>query len=137
MTAFDLSPLSRTGIGFDRLHRLLQASTEQRDGAYPPCNIEKTGENAYRVTLAVAGFAEEDLNITQEGDVLTIEGRRPESDEAPQYLHRGIALRAFSRRFHLADHVKVSGASLVNGLLHVDLVRELPETARPRRIAIQ
>ncbi|HEX7966780.1 MAG TPA: Hsp20 family protein [Stellaceae bacterium] len=138
MDNFDLSPLFRSSIGFDRLMRLADAATRV-DGtasAYPPYNIEATGENAYRLTMAVAGFAPEDLDITVKENALLVSGKSKKDDEAPKYLYRGIARRAFERRFQLADHIKVAGASLDNGLLHVDLVREIPETLKPRKIEI-
>jgi len=139
MRQFDLSPLYRQTVGFDRLFNLLDQSGGY-DGAssYPPYNIERTGENAYRVTLAVAGFSKEELVIESKENTLSIKGsREPVAPvEGREILHQGIAARAFERRFQLADHVIVTGASLVNGLLHVDLVREIPEAQKPRRIEI-
>lgn len=136
MDSFDLSPLFRSTIGFDRLMRLADAATRVDGGsAYPPYNIESTGENAYRLTMAVAGFAPEELDITVKENALLISGRAKKEDEKT-YLYRGIARRAFERRFQLADHIKVVGASLDNGLLHVDLAREIPETLKPRKIEI-
>jgi len=136
MDSFDLSPLFRSTIGFDRLMRLADAATRVDGGnAYPPYNIESTGENAYRLTMAVAGFAPEELDITVKENALLISGRAKKEDEKA-YLYRGIARRAFERRFQLADHIKVVGASLDNGLLHVDLAREIPETLKPRKIEI-
>jgi molecular chaperone IbpA len=139
MRNFDLSPLFRSSIGFDRMTRLLDAATRMDDSAfsYPPYNIEKTGENAYRITMAVAGFGEDDLNVTVQENSLVISGKLNKSEDEKKYLYRGIAGRAFERRFELAEHIRVSGASLVNGLLHVDLVREVPETMRPRTIKIE
>jgi len=138
MDRFDFSPLFRSTIGFDRLARLVDAAT-QVDGAaqaYPPYNIEKTGEDAYRLTMAVAGFAQNELDITvHEGNVL-VTGKAQKEEANGRFLHRGIARRAFERRFSLADHIKVTGASLDNGLLHVDLVREVPEAMKPRQIKI-
>jgi molecular chaperone IbpA len=139
MRNFDLSPLFRSSIGFDRMTRLLDAATRMDDSAfsYPPYNIEKTGENAYRITMAVAGFGEDDLNITVQENSLVISGKLNKSEDEKKYLYRGIAGRAFERRFELAEHIRVSGASLVNGLLHVDLVREVPEAMKPRTIKIE
>ena len=138
MDSFDLSPLFRSTIGFDRLMRLADAATRVDAGApaYPPYNIETTGENAYRLTMAVAGFSGDELDITVKENALLISGRAKKEDERKEYLYRGIARRAFERRFQLADHIKVAGASLDNGLLHVDLVREIPETLKPRKIEI-
>ena len=135
---FDYSPLFRSTIGFDRLMRLADAATQvdSSAGGYPPYNIEATGENAYRLTMAVAGFAAEDLDITVKENALLVVAKAKKDDENKQYLHRGIARRAFERRFQLADHLRVAGASLDNGLLHVDLVREIPEAMKPRKIAI-
>jgi molecular chaperone IbpA len=138
MRTFDLSPLFRSTVGFDRMSRLLDAALQQDEAAlsYPPYNIEKTGEDAYRITMAVAGFAEEDLDVTQTEAVLVVRGKVRATEDKAQYLHRGIAGRAFERRFQLADHIRVSGASLVNGLLHIDLVHEVPEALKPRTITI-
>ena len=138
MTTFDFSPLYRTSVGFDRLASLLASASRQEQGSgYPPYNIVALDENHYQVTMAVAGFGEDDLEISTEQNVLTVSGKRDEDEEAGRnYLHRGIATRAFERRFNLADHVKVTEASLVNGLLHIALEREVPEAMRPRRIAI-
>ena len=139
MRTFDLSPLYRSTVGFDRLFSLLDGATNGGEAQpYPPYNIERTGENAYRVTLAVAGFGEADLDIQAKENVLTVKGEKKESKEESgrDVLYRGIASRAFERRFQLADHVEVTGASLDNGLLHIDLVREIPETMKPRKIQI-
>jgi molecular chaperone IbpA len=133
MDAFDLSPLFRSTIGFDRLARLTEAP---RADAYPPYNIETTGENAYRLTMAVAGFAADDLDLTVKENALLVTGKAKKEDDGTEYLYRGLARRAFERRFQLADHIKVVGASLDNGLLHVDLVREIPEAMKPRKIEI-
>ena len=135
---FDLSPLYRSTVGFDRLFGLLDSATNGEAQPYPPYNIERTGENAYRVTLAVAGFGENDLEIQAKENVLTVKGEKKETKEESgrDVLYRGIASRAFERRFQLADHVEVSGASLDNGLLHIDLVRNIPEAMKPRTIAI-
>ncbi len=141
MRQYDLSPLYRSTVGFDRLFTMLdQAASADPTTGYPPYNIERTGELDYRITVAVAGFAESELLIESRENTLAIRG----SKEAPQpaeetkrhVLHQGIAARAFERRFQLADHVHVVGASLENGLLHVDLVREIPEAQKPRRIPI-
>jgi molecular chaperone IbpA len=138
MRTFDLTPLYRSTVGFDRLFGLLDTATNGDAQPYPPYNIERTGENAYRVTLAVAGFGEGDIDIQAKENVLTVKGEKNESKEETgrEVLYRGIASRAFERRFQLADHVEVSGASLDNGLLHIDLVREIPEAMKPRKIAI-
>jgi molecular chaperone IbpA len=138
MNAFDFSPLFRSTIGFDRLMRLADAATRVDSAAtsYPPYNIEKTGDDAYRLTMAVAGFGQEDLEIVVQENALLVKGKAKKEEESAKYLHRGIARRAFERRFHLADHIKVVGAALDNGLLHVELVREVPEAAKPRTIEI-
>jgi molecular chaperone IbpA len=138
MDRFDFSPLFRSSIGFDRLARMVDAATRADGSAvsYPPYNIEKTGDDAYRLIMAVAGFGREDLDLTVHENTLIVTGKAQKEDENGRYLHRGIARRAFERRFSLADHIKVTGASLDNGLLHVDLVREIPETMKPRQIAI-
>ena len=140
MRTLDLSPLYRSTVGFDRfgsmLDQLLAGDTAQP--GYPPYNIEKTGEDAYRISLAVAGFGEDDLNIEVKDQGLTVTAKKRETSDAkqPAYLYRGIAERGFERRFQLADHMKVTGASLENGLLHIDLVREVPEAPKPRTISI-
>ena len=139
MRTFDMTPLFRNSVGFDRMARLLDGVAGDQVPAYPPYNIEKVGEDAYRITMAVAGFGETDIDVQVKENQLTITGRvEKAADEAneTQFLHRGIAERAFERRFNLADHIKVAGADLVNGLLHVELVREVPETMKPRTIAI-
>ncbi len=139
MRHFDLSPLYRQTVGFDRLFNLLdQTGAVENASTYPPYNIERTGENAYRVTLAVAGFSREELAIETKENALSVKGLKEQAQPADgrEMLHQGIAARAFERRFQLADHVVVTGASLVNGLLHVDLVREIPEAQKPRRIEI-
>ena len=141
MRNFDLSPLYRSTVGFDRLAGMLDQlmAGDAPAPTYPPYNIEKTGESAYRITVAVAGFGEGDLNVEVKNQQLTITAskRETEGEAKPVYLHRGIAERGFERRFQLADHVRVNGAELVNGLLHVDLVREVPEELKPRTIAIK
>src|SRR6266446_6440835 len=138
MDRFDFSPLFRSTIGFDRLTRLVDAATRVDNSslAYPPYNIEKTGEDAYRLTMAVAGFSPDELDIIVQENSLFVTGKAKKDDAESRYLHRGIARRAFERRFSLADHIKVVGARLTNGMLHVDLAREVPEAAKPRKIAI-
>jgi len=138
MTTFDFSPLYRTSIGFDRLASMMSSATRQDQGnSYPPYNILATGEDQYRITMAVAGFAEDELDITTEQSRLLVTGQRnEEQEEQDQYLYRGIATRSFERRFNLADHVKVVSANLQNGLLHIDLEREIPEAMKPRTIKI-
>ncbi len=137
MTAFDFSPLFRSTIGFDRLTRLADAAA-RGDGAatYPPYNIEKTGDESYRLSMAVAGFGAADLDIQVQENALLVTGKAKKEEDSAQYLHRGIARRAFERRFQLADTIKVVGASLDNGMLHVELVREIPEAMKPRTIKI-
>lgn len=138
MNTFDFSPLFRSTVGFDRLMNMLESSGQwsEASNGYPPYNIEKTGEDQYRISIAVAGFAEDELAIEARQNALLVEGRKKET-EAGAFLYRGIAGRSFKRQFQLADHVKVSGAQLHNGLLVVDLVRELPEAMKPRRIEIK
>jgi molecular chaperone IbpA len=138
MRHFDLTPLYRSTIGFDRIGSLLDtlSSFEGDTPSYPPYNIERVGENAYRISMAVAGFGEGDLDIEVKENTLSIKGEKHVEQENSTFLHRGIAARSFERRFQLADHVVVKGASLENGLLHVDLVRELPEAMKPRTIEI-
>ncbi len=137
MTSVDLSPLYRTLVGFDRINSLID-NAMRLDGApgYPPFNIERTGEDAFRIELAVAGFSEDELNVEFKEATLIVSGRKQPADEKREFLHRGIAERGFERRFGLADHVRVTSANLANGLLTVDLVRELPETLKPRKIEI-
>ena len=139
MTTFDFSPLYRTSVGFDRLASMMSSATRQDQGnSYPPYNIRITSEDHYRITMAVAGFSEEEIDITSENSRLLITGNRAdEPEEQGEYLHRGIATRSFERRFNLADHVRVVGASLENGLLHIDLEREIPEEMKPRTIKIE
>ena len=140
MRSFDLNPLYRSTVGFDRMFNLLDSvgGVETSAPTYPPYNIERTGENEYRVTMAVAGFGEDDLSIEAKENTLTVKGeKKSETEEKEnQFLYRGIAARAFERRFQLADHVEVKGATLENGLLHIDLVREIPEAMKPRTVAI-
>ena len=139
MRTIDLSPLYRASVGFDRLFQTLDQvnRVEETAFSYPPYNIEKVGEDAYRIVMAVAGFGEGELDITAKENSLVISGKKekPEGDQA-KVLHRGIATRAFERRFDLADHIRVTGAKLENGLLSVELVREIPEAKKPRTIAI-
>ncbi len=136
MRTIDLSPLYRSVVGFDRLADLLDAASTEAASGYPPYNIERTAENAYRIEIAVAGFKSEDLNIEVKENLLTVQGRKAANDEAKRYLHRGLAERNFERRFQLADYVVVDDAQLANGLLSISLKRELPEALKPRRIEI-
>lgn len=139
MRSFDMTPLFRNSVGFDRMAHLLDSVAADSVPTYPPYNIEVMGEDSYRITMAVAGFSEGDLDIQVKDNQLTISGKLSKTDadgQETRYLHRGIAERAFERRFNLADHIHVEGASLVNGLLHVALKRELPEAMKPRTIAI-
>jgi molecular chaperone IbpA len=138
MRNFDLAPLYRATVGFDRIADLMdQVLTDTTAAAtYPPYNIEKTDEDAYRISIAVAGFADEDLSVEVRENALIVSARKATEDEGRTFLHRGIANRAFERRFHLADHVRVTGASHVNGMLNIDLKREVPEALKPRRIEI-
>jgi molecular chaperone IbpA len=138
MRTLDLTPLFRSTVGFDHLARLVEGVSriDEQTFAYPPYNIEKLSEDAYRVTMAVAGFAESDLEIKVEGQTLTVTGTAKKDDAPQTFLHRGIAGRSFERRFQLAEHIKVSNAALVNGLLHIELVREVPEALKPRTITI-
>lgn len=139
MRTYDLAPLFRSTVGFDNMARMLDSLSADTAPAYPPYNIEKTGEDEYRITMAVAGFGENDLEIRTQDNKLVITGRieKAENVEERSFLHRGIAERAFERQFSLADHVKVVDASLENGLLHVDLAREVPEAMKPRTISIK
>jgi molecular chaperone IbpA len=137
MNALDFSPLFRSAIGFDRMARLVETARAAAEGpAYPPYNIEKTGEDSYVLTMAVAGFGPNDIELTAHDNTLTVAGKAPQAQENSRVLYRGIAGRAFERRFVLADHIVVEGAQLENGLLHVALRREVPEALKPRRIAI-
>lgn len=139
MRHIDLSPLYRSTVGFDRMFSMLDQMTAPENGnSYPPYNIEKTGENAYRITMAVAGFSEDDLTVQVKEGVLSVRAEKSETSgkQDGDVLYRGIAERSFERRFQLADHVEVRGADLENGLLHIDLVREIPEAMKPRTIAI-
>lgn len=140
MTHIDLTPLYRSTIGFDRMANLLDSALrgEQTSNGYPPYNIEVTGENAYGITLAVAGFEEDELNLQVENGVLTVRGKKAsnEDDKNRRFLHQGIAYRSFERKFNLADHVEVRGAELKHGLLTIQLVKEVPEAMKPKTIAI-
>ncbi len=138
MTTFDFTPLYRTSVGFDRLASMLSSATRQDQGnAYPPYNIRTLGENNYQITMAVAGFTEDELSIATEQNRLIVTGNRNnEVEEAGEFLHRGIATRSFERRFNLAEYVKVTTANLENGLLNINLERELPEAMKPRTIKI-
>ena len=139
MRHVDFSPFYRSTVGFDRLFSMLDSMGQPESAqSYPPYNIERTGEDAYRITMAVAGFGEDELELEAHRNVLTVKGEKADQKdgEGAELLYRGIAGRTFERRFQLADHVEVSGAELKHGLLHIDLVREVPEELKPRRIAI-
>ena len=138
MRGFDFAPLYRATVGFDRIADLMDRAltADVAQPTYPPYNIEKTAEDAYRISIAVAGFTPEELSVEVKDGHLHVAARKAEGDTERTYLHRGIATRAFDRRFALADHVKVTGASHENGMLHIELAREIPEAARPRRIEI-
>lgn len=138
MRTFDFAPLLRSSVGFENLNRLVDAATRGEGNAYPPYNIEKLGDDAYRISMAVAGFAEDELDVTVHENVLIISGRvaEREEDETREFLHRGIGTRAFERRFELADTIKVTGADYAHGLLNIELAREIPEEKKPRKIAI-
>src|SRR3984957_1334783 len=136
MRTIDFSPLYRSVVGFDRLADLLDAANSETANGYPPYNIERTDDNAYRIDIAVAGFKADELTIEVKENLLTVQGRKPANDEVKRYLHRGLAERNFERRFQLADFVVVQNAQLANGLLSISLKRELPEALKPRRIEI-
>ncbi|MGC1412249.1 MAG: Hsp20 family protein [Acetobacteraceae bacterium] len=137
MTTFDFAPLFRTAIGFDRMARLMDTATSSADASsYPPYNIEKTGEDTYRLTMAVAGFRPEELDLVVKDNTLLVSGKASSEGQKGEMLYRGIAGRAFERRFVLADHIVVDGADLQNGLLHIGLKRVVPEALKPRRIAV-
>jgi len=133
----DFSPFYRSTVGFDRLFNLLDTVADNGQTGYPPYNIEKTGDNAYMITVAVAGFAEDELSIEARDGQLIVSGKKATEEGERSYLHRGIANRAFEKRFQLADHVRANGARTENGLLHVELVREVPEALKPRQIEIR
>ena len=139
MRSFDLTPLYRATVGFDQIADLMDRALASDVGqsTYPPYNIEKTEDDAWRISIAVAGFSDTDLGIEVNDRALVVTGRKSEDESERKFLHRGIATRAFERRFHLADHVRVTGASHVDGMLHIDLMREVPEALKPRRIAIE
>lgn len=138
MRTFDLAPLHRATVGFDQITDMMDRilSNDSGSQSYPPYNIEKTADDGWRISIAVAGFSEEDLHVEVKENALHVTAKKAEDTAERTYLHRGIATRAFSRRFHLADHVKVTGASHENGMLNIDLVREVPEALKPRRIEI-
>lgn len=138
MRNYDFAPLYRATVGFDQIADLMDRvlTSEVSQPTYPPYNIEKTADDAYRISIAVAGFSDDDLTVEVKDGALHVSARKADEDEARAYLHRGIATRAFQRRFHLADHVRVVGASHENGMLNIDLQREIPEALKPRRIAI-
>jgi molecular chaperone IbpA len=137
MNAFDFSPLFRTAIGFDRLANALESANRADAGGYPPYNIELTGDDQYRISMAVAGFRPDEVEIEAKENLLTVTGRKDPEVADRKYLHRGIANRNFERTYQLADYVRVDGAELKDGLLHIDLVREIPESMKPRRIEIR
>jgi molecular chaperone IbpA len=138
MRSYDFAPLYRATVGFDQIANLMDRvlSADVAQPAYPPYNIEKTADNAYRISVAVAGFAADELSVEVKEGALTVAARKAGEEAAKSYLHRGIATRAFERRFALADHVRVTGAAHADGMLHIDLVREVPEALKPRRIEI-
>lgn len=131
----DFAPFYRSAIGFDRLFQMLDSGFDS-DNGYPPYNIERTGENAYRITMAVAGFTAEELKVEAKESTLTVTGEKKADEKDRTYLHRGIAARAFERRFQLADYVEVTAANVENGLLNINLARNLPERMKPRQIAV-
>jgi molecular chaperone IbpA len=139
MRNFDLAPLYRATVGFDQVADLMDRvlTSDVSQPGYPPYNIEKLAQDAWRISIAVAGFREDDLTVEVRENALIVSGRKPKDDSERTYLHRGIATRAFERRFHLADHVRVTGAAHEDGMLHVDLVREVPEALKPRQIEIR
>ncbi|MDA7827861.1 Hsp20 family protein [Rhodobacteraceae bacterium] len=138
MRHFDFSPLYRATVGFDQIADIMDRvlASDTTGPSYPPYNIEKTADDTYRISIAVAGFSDQDLDVEVKENALVVSAKKAEEDSAKTYLHRGIATRAFERRFQLADHVRVVGASHIDGMLHIDLVRELPEAYKPRRIEI-
>lgn len=137
-TAFDFAPLYRNTIGFDRIAQMIDAASQSGSNAnnYPPYDIEVTGENKYTITLAVAGFTEQELDIQSENGVLQVRGKKEKDKQEREYLYQGIAYRSFERKFQLADHVKVNGAALANGLLTIELFKETPEAMKPKKIQI-
>lgn len=135
---FDFTPLYRSSVGFDRLAQMLDDAASFEAPAYPPYNIERVGDDEYRITIAIAGFSAADVNLEVKGNALTVTGKKSDKPEVKsEYLHQGIAARNFERRFQLADHVEVTGADLTSGLLHISLKREIPEALKPRTIAIR
>jgi len=136
MARLDLSPLFRSTVGFDRMASMLDAASRNEQPSYPPYNIELVSDDEYRISMAVAGFSEDELNIESEHNTLTVTGVKAEDKTQRHYLHQGIAARNFERKFQLADYVKVTGAAMENGLLFIDLVREIPEAMKPRKISI-
>ncbi len=138
MRTFDFAPLNRATIGFDQIADLMDRvlTNDPAQNSYPPYNIEKTAEDTYRISIAVAGFSDADLSVEVKENSLVVSARKADDGQEHTYLHRGIATRAFERRFHLADHIRVTGASHENGLLHIELQREIPEALKPRRIEI-
>lgn len=135
MRSIDFSPLYRSAIGFDRLANLIESAASNGNAGYPPYNIEQLGDSDYRISMAVAGFTQEELELSFQENLLTVKGSK-QADSERNYLYQGIAERGFERRFQLADYVRVKGADLKNGLLHIDLVREVPEAMKPRKIEI-
>lgn len=135
MRSIDFSPLYRSAIGFDRLANLIESAASNGNAGYPPYNIEQLGDNDYRISMAVAGFVQEELELSFQENLLTVKGNK-QADTGRNYLYQGIAERGFERRFQLADYVRVKGADLKNGLLHIELAREVPEAMKPRKIAI-
>ncbi len=137
MRTFDFSPLYKTTVGFDRLASLMNQGTVENANGYPPYNIERLGEDEYRITMAVSGFSADEIDIETKEDALVVLGQKvPSEEEDRDFLYQGIAARSFERRFRLADHVKVADANLEHGLLNIDLVRDVPEAMKPRKIAI-
>lgn len=135
MRSIDFSPLYRSAIGFDRLANLIESAASNGNAGYPPYNIEQLSDNDYRISMAVAGFTQEELELSFQENLLTVKGNK-QADTERHYLYQGIAERGFERRFQLADYVRVKGADLKNGLLHIDLAREVPEAMKPRKIEI-
>ncbi len=135
MRSIDFSPLYRSAIGFDRLANLIESAASNGNAGYPPYNIEQLGDSNYRISMAVAGFTQEELELSFQENLLTVKGNK-QADTGRNYLYQGIAERGFERRFQLADYVRVKGADLKNGLLHIELVREVPEAMKPRKIEI-
>ena len=135
MRSIDFTPLYRSAIGFDRLANLIESAASNGNAGYPPYNIEQLGDNDYRISMAVAGFTQEELELSFQENLLTVKGNK-QADTGRNYLYQGIAERGFERRFQLADYVRVKGADLKNGLLHIELVREVPEAMKPRKIEI-